>query len=138
MRGVAADRRRACDGAEVSGNRWLPRTTCVGCAAGCSGAFLPPPSPPAEKATARQDQAGKASTGDGAGVSSKHLALGIKVPQTPRYHPTAQIRQGAEPNATFRVGADGETGDFNGLTLSASGPVFLGSRGFSSGKARIA
>ena len=31
-----------------------------------------------------------------------------------------------------------ETGDFNGLTLSASGPVFLGSRGFSSGKARIA
>src|SRR6516162_7603382 len=67
MRGVAADRRWACDRAEVSGNRWLPRTTCVGCAAGCSGAFLPPPSPPAEKATARQDQAGKASTGDGAG-----------------------------------------------------------------------
>src|SRR6516225_11366979 len=125
MRGVAADRRRACDGAEVSGNRWLPRTTCVGCAAGCSGAFLPPPSPPAEKATARQDQAGKASTGDGAGVSSKHLALGIKVPQTPRYHPTAQIRQGAEPNTTGRVGADGETGDFNGLTLSNSGPGFL-------------
>jgi hypothetical protein len=30
-----------------------------------SGALLPP-SPPAEKATARQDQAGKASTGDGA------------------------------------------------------------------------
>jgi hypothetical protein len=24
-----------------------------------------------------------------------------------------------------RVGADGETGDFNGLTLSNSGPVFL-------------
>jgi hypothetical protein len=36
-----------------------------------------------------------------------------------------------------RVGADGETGDFKGLTLSDSGPVFLGSRGFSSGKARI-
>ena len=125
MRGVAADRRRACDGAEVSGNRWLPRTTCVGCAAGCSGAFLPPPSPPAEKATARQDQAGKASTGDGAGVSSKHLALGIKVPQTPRYHPTAQIRQGAEPNATCRVGADGETGDFKGLTLFQLGPRLL-------------
>ena len=58
--------------------------------------------------------------------------------QTLRYYPIAQIRQDAEPNATFRVGADGETGDFNGLTLSASGPVFLGSRGFSSGKARIA
>jgi hypothetical protein len=28
---------------------------------------LLPPSPPAEKATARQDQAGKASTSDGAG-----------------------------------------------------------------------
>ena len=51
---------------------------------------------------------------------------------------TAQIGQGAEPNATGRVGADGETGDFKGLTLSDSGPVFLGSRGFSSGKVRIA
>jgi hypothetical protein len=30
----------------------------------------------------------------------------------------AQIRQGAEPNATGRVGVDGETGDFKGLTLS--------------------
>jgi hypothetical protein len=28
---------------------------------------LPPPSPPGEKAAARQDQAGQASTGDGAG-----------------------------------------------------------------------
>ena len=43
-----------------------------------------------------------------------------------------------ETNATFRVGADGETGDFKGLMLSNSGPVFLGSRGFSSGKAPIA
>ena len=34
--------------------------------AGSSGDLLPP-SPPAEKATARQDQAGQASTGDGAG-----------------------------------------------------------------------
>jgi hypothetical protein len=33
---------------------------------GCSGAFLPP-SPPAEKTTARQDQAGKSSTDDGTG-----------------------------------------------------------------------
>jgi hypothetical protein len=29
-----------------------------------------------------------------------------------------------------RVGADGETGDFKGLMLSNSGPVFLGSWGF--------
>ena len=49
-----------------------------------------------------------------------------------------KIRQGAEPNATCRVGADGETGDFKGLTLSNLGPVFLGSQGFPSGKARIA
>src|SRR5262249_45681046 len=33
---------------------------------GCSGDLLPP-SPPAEKPTARQDQAGKSSTGDGTG-----------------------------------------------------------------------
>jgi hypothetical protein len=49
---------------------------------------------------------------------------------------TNQARRGTKCNV--RVWADGETGDFNGLTLSASGPVFLGSRGFSSGKARIA
>jgi len=52
------------------------------------------------------------------------------LPWTLRYYPKAQIGQGAEPNATGRVGADGETGDFKGLTLSNSGPVFLGSRGF--------
>ena len=33
------------------------------------------------------------------------------------------------PNATFRVGADGETGDFKGLTLFNSSPVLLGGRG---------
>ena len=34
-----------------------------------------PPTPPAEKATARQDQAGKSSTGDGAGdTEGKQLA----------------------------------------------------------------
>ena len=42
------------------------QTTCVDCAAGCSGCLLTP-SPPAEKATARHDQAGQASTDDGAG-----------------------------------------------------------------------
>jgi hypothetical protein len=35
--------------------------------AGCSG-DLPPPSPPAEKATARQDQTWKTGTGDGPGT----------------------------------------------------------------------
>src|SRR5262249_38175334 len=40
----------------------------------------------------------------------------------------AQIQQGAEPNTTFRVAADGETGDFKGLMLSNSSPVH---RGFS-------
>jgi hypothetical protein len=44
--------------------------------------------------------------------------------------------QGAEPNATFRVGADGETGDFKGLTLSNSSPVLVGSRGFSLNRGR--
>src|SRR5262249_10333421 len=43
----------------------LPQTTYEHCA-GSSGDLLPP-SPPAEKATAREDQAGQASTGDGAG-----------------------------------------------------------------------
>jgi hypothetical protein len=47
------------------GNRWPPQTTCANCA-GRSGALLPP-SPPAEKATANNDQAGQASTCDGAG-----------------------------------------------------------------------
>ena len=46
-------------------------------------------------------------------------------PQTIRYYPKAQIRQGAEPNATCRVGADGETGDFKGLTLFQLGPRLL-------------
>ena len=55
---------------------------------------------------------------------------GSRCPWTLRYYPKAQIGQGAEPNATGRVGADGETGDFKGLTLSNPGPVFLGSRGF--------
>src|SRR5262245_51272180 len=36
--------------------------------AGCSG-DLPPPSPPAEKTTARQDQAGQAGTGDWAALA---------------------------------------------------------------------
>src|SRR5215831_12570343 len=47
-----------------------------------------------------------------------------------------RCRSGAEPNATFRVGADGETGDFKGLTLSNSSPVHLGSRGFSLNRGR--
>jgi hypothetical protein len=45
------------------GNRWLLQTTCN---AGSSGDF-PPPSPPAEKATASQDQARQSRTSDGTG-----------------------------------------------------------------------
>jgi hypothetical protein len=46
---------------------------------GCSGDFLPP-SPPAEKATASQDQTRQASTGDGASamVVQKNLAASKK------------------------------------------------------------
>src|SRR5215472_3100128 len=43
---------------------------------------------------------------------------------------------GAEPNATFRVAADGETGDFKGLTLSNSSPVHSGSGAFLSIEAK--
>jgi len=50
---------------------------------------------------------------------------GSRCPRRPQYYPKAQIGQGAEPNAMGRVGADGETGDFKGLTLSNSGPVFF-------------
>jgi len=46
------------------GNRWLPQTTRAD-RAGSSG-NLPPPSAPAEKSTGCRDQAGQASTGDGA------------------------------------------------------------------------
>ena len=35
------------------------------------------------------------------------------------------LRQGAEPNATFGVGADSEPGDCKGLTLSNSSPVLF-------------
>src|SRR5262249_18684709 len=44
-----------------------------------------------------------------------------------------QGARGERPCATLEtsVGADGETGDFEGVTLSNSSPVLLGSRGFS-------
>ena len=48
---------------------------------------------------------------------------------------TVPLHVGAEPNATFRVEAAGET-DFKGLTLSNSSPVRLGSRGFSLNRGR--
>jgi hypothetical protein len=44
--------------------------------AGCSGDLLPP-SPPAEEATARQDQAGQASTGDRAGDGGNIVDLDV-------------------------------------------------------------
>jgi hypothetical protein len=52
------------------------QTTCADCA-GSSGDFLPP-SPPAEKATARKDQARQTGTGDGAGdtFSTHHELIG--------------------------------------------------------------
>jgi hypothetical protein len=56
-----AIRNRPCPHkSRLFGNRWLPQTTCAGCA-GSSGNLLPP-SPPAEKASARQDKIRKAST----------------------------------------------------------------------------
>src|SRR5262245_31734082 len=73
------------------------------------------------------------------GLSGAETMKGIQGSRCPRWsdtNPTAQIRRGAEPNATFRVGADGETGDFKGLTLSHSSPVIVGSRGFSLNRGR--
>jgi hypothetical protein len=40
---------------------------------GCRFSALPPPSPPAEQAAARQHQAGQASTEDGAGDAYRHV-----------------------------------------------------------------
>ena len=37
----------------------------------------------------------------------------------------------------FRVGDDGETGDFKGLTLSNSSPVLLGAPGLSLSSDRV-
>ena len=56
------------------------QTTSARYAAGNSGGFLPP-SPPAEKATARQDQAGQPSTDDGAGywIYQLHLDAYFKI-----------------------------------------------------------
>jgi hypothetical protein len=64
------------------GDGWPSQTMCVDCV-GCSGDLLPP-SPPAEKATARQEQAGKASTGDGGGdtTGNRRIVVGLKA--TPR------------------------------------------------------
>jgi hypothetical protein len=58
------------EGDVAAAHRWLPQTTCADCAAGSSG-DLPPPSPPAEQATARQDQARQPGTCDGAEVERK-------------------------------------------------------------------
>src|SRR5262245_16218868 len=57
--------RGSIDESRLFGNRWHPQTTCAGCVE--SSGNLLPPSPPAEKATASQDQAGKSGTGDGRG-----------------------------------------------------------------------
>src|SRR5262249_12662845 len=55
---------RACTHkSRLLGNRWLPQTTCTGCARDVSGDLLPP-SPPAEKATTSEDQTRQSGTGD--------------------------------------------------------------------------
>jgi hypothetical protein len=56
--------KRAKVALRLFGYRWLPQTTF---AVGCSGGLLPP-SPPAEKTTARQDEAGEISTDDRSGT----------------------------------------------------------------------
>jgi|SRR6516164_5197075 len=45
--------------------------------------------------------------------------------EPPRCFQERVLWQGAEPNSTFRVGADGETGACKGLTMSNSSPVLL-------------
>jgi hypothetical protein len=50
----------------------------------------PTPSPPAEKATARQDQTGQASTGDGAGNGGTSIKL-RKLPGTSQQPSLAQV-----------------------------------------------
>jgi hypothetical protein len=74
----------------------------VGIGSRCSGNLLPP-SPPAEKATARQDQTGKASTNDGA-VSGELSGLG----------------QGFRRAETFTVGVAGTLT----LRLWVTAPLF--------------
>src|SRR5262249_54440484 len=63
------------------------QTTCADCA-GSSG-DLPPPSPPAEKATASEDQAWKASTGDRAGDGSRDVESSLE-----RCRGTEEFRDG--------------------------------------------
>jgi hypothetical protein len=61
---------RALINRDCFGNRQAPQKGY-----GCSGSSgnLPPPSPPAEKATAREDQAGKASADDGTRYCGWHI-----------------------------------------------------------------
>jgi hypothetical protein len=61
----------------------------------------------------------------GTSLAAIHLRASMRIAALNLFfssHPNAQIRQGAELNATFRLGAGGETGDFKGLTLSNSKP----------------
>jgi hypothetical protein len=65
------------------GNRWLPQTMCADAVDALGG--LPPPSPPAEKATASQDQAGQSSTSDGAGASGAHRKFALRATFSPAF-----------------------------------------------------
>ena len=75
------------------GDGWPSQMTSALYVVGSSG-DLPPPSPPAEKATARQDQAGKARTGDWAGDGGCH---------TVNYKCNSNIREYARHGGWARV-----------------------------------
>jgi hypothetical protein len=62
---IEGSRKGVSSKSRLLGNRWLPQTMCADCAVS-SGDPLPP-SPPAEKANARKDQARQSGTSDGAG-----------------------------------------------------------------------
>jgi hypothetical protein len=85
---------RACTHkSRLFGNRWLPQMTCADCA-GSSGDLLPP-SPPAEEATTRQDQARNTRTDNGAGDKGHlHVDRVIGGPRPNKWKPGANRRDG--------------------------------------------
>src|SRR5262245_35949035 len=78
----------------ISGTKALTPASCAICAspdaihaASASARHFLPPSPPAEKAAARQDQAWKSGTGDGTG-NLAHVATRDSVVETEPYRAT--------------------------------------------------
>jgi hypothetical protein len=87
-----------------------------GLRAGSSGDLLPP-SPPAEKATASQDQAGQASTDDGAGdkLASEISPLGLAVDRRTR----RSLPEGNPGKRRYRGGdADGPGAGGNAVAVN--------------------